>query len=68
GSKGSGTGSKASSGKPATAAAKGAHPQQGRKLSQQQEKVISPELRRLLSREIVKLDKGAVVASGGGVH
>ncbi len=32
------------------------------------EKVISPELRQLLSREVVKLDKEAIVASGGGVN
>jgi len=33
----------------------------------EKEKVVSPELRALLSREVVKLDKGEVVRRGGGV-
>ena len=34
----------------------------------EKEKVISPELRQLLSRKVVKLDKPAVAESGGGVN
>jgi hypothetical protein len=33
----------------------------------QKEKVISPELRNLLSRKIEKLDKSEIVKHGGGV-
>lgn len=33
----------------------------------QKEKVISPELRNLLSRKIEKLDKSEIVKNGGGV-
>jgi len=34
-------------------------------INAEKEKVISPELRQLLSRKVVKLDKTAVVESGG---
>lgn len=36
-------------------------------IAAEKEKVISPELRALLSRKVVLLEKNAVVESGGGV-
>ena len=36
-------------------------------VAKDKERVISPELRQLLSRKVVVLDKKAVVESGGGV-
>ena len=77
GSNGSGSGGAAT----ATGADKGKQNQQrGEEQGQQtvgdgvakgigaeKERVVSPELRALLSREVVKLDKGEVVRRGGGV-
>lgn len=40
---------------------------EGPEVEQEKEKVISPELRGLLSRKVVVLPKQAIVESGGGV-
>lgn len=39
----------------------------GKEKEEEKDKVISPELRLLLSRKVIKLNKEAVVESGGGV-